>query len=313
MSGRHLEAATVVQDVRTGSLVAFASSQPDAIDVSTQVLPLSVSKVFLAASWWDHNQANSTFETKGSPDVGNPAYRKGVNAHEMLVWGSDLAGKQMAVTLRNAIGEEAVLADLHRYGFNAPEDPFWAYVDPAWKSRLTPAPTSGLLQNLDDQQWSSALSIGETHMTITLLQISRFMQAVGKDGVLCSPVAVRSTSTSHVAAGHCIAPKRIMKISTAKQLQKAFLDAVKRGSANRIASALNGTNWKVGGKTGTGGRPGAPLDRQDGIFAGLIFDGRGKARFTVVTFVRSGGIGGGNAAEISAALGSLLANQISPL
>jgi cell division protein FtsI/penicillin-binding protein 2 len=308
MRSRHLEAASVVQDVRTGSLVVFASSQPAAFDVSTPVLPLSVSKVFLAASWWDHNQPDSTFETNGSPNASNPAYRKWVNAHEMLVGGSDLAGRQMAVALRNAIGEEAMLADLHRYGFNAPDDSFWAYVDPAWRPRLTPPPASATLQNLDDQQWSAALSIGETHMTVTLLQLSRFMQAVGNDGVLCSPVAVQSAPKSHAAEEHCIAAKRIMKTSTARRLQKAFLDTVKRGSANRIADSLNGTGWSIGGKTGTGGRPGAPLDQQDGIFAGLVFDRQSKARFTVVTFVRNGGIGGGNAAEISAMLGRLLAN-----
>jgi hypothetical protein len=40
----------------------------------------------------------------------------------------------------------------------------------------------------------------------------------------------------------------------------------------------------------------------DGWFAGLIFDSQGEARFTVATFVRHGGTGGGNAAKISAEL-----------
>jgi cell division protein FtsI/penicillin-binding protein 2 len=309
MRSRRLEAATVVQDVKTGALVVFASSQSADFDVSTLILPLSVSKVFLAASWWDHHQPESTFETNGSANASNPAYRNRVNSNEMLVGGSDLAGRQMAVQLRKAVGEEAVLADLHRYGFNTTDEPFWAYLDPAWRSILTPPPASARLQNLDNQQWGAALSIGETHMTVTLLQVSRFMQAVGNDGVVCSPVAIRSAPESRAVGEHCIAAKRIIKKSTARRLQTAFLDTVKRGSASQIADAFNGTGWSIGGKTGTGGRPGVPLDQQDGIFAGVIFDRQGNARFTVATFVRGGGVGGGNAAEISAALGRFLANQ----
>ena len=44
------------------------------------------------------------------------------------------------------------------------------------------------------------------------------------------------------------------------------------------------------------------MDEQDGWFAGLVFDRQGKACYTVATFVRRVGLGGGNAAEISAQL-----------
>lgn len=53
----------------------------------------------------------------------------------------------------------------------------------------------------------------------------------------------------------------------------------------------------LGGKTGTGPASAEPYD---GIFAGLIYDRSGTPRYTVVTYVRSGGYGGGTAAEISA-------------
>ena len=46
----HLQAVIVMQDVSSGAVVAFAASDPDRLDVSTQVLPLSLAKVFLAAS-----------------------------------------------------------------------------------------------------------------------------------------------------------------------------------------------------------------------------------------------------------------------
>jgi len=92
-----------------------------------------------------------------------------------------------------------------------------------------------------------------------------------------------------------------MQKRTALRLQSAMRDAVQRGTAKGIAKALADTGWEIGGKTGSGGS--APVGPQsDGWFAGLIFDPQGKARFTVATFVRHGGPGGGNAATISAEL-----------
>ena len=77
-----------------------------------------------------------------------------------------------------------------------------------------------------------------------------------------------------------------------------MLDTVKRGTASGISTTLKDVGWSMGGKTGTGGVNGAPTSEQDGWFAGLIFDRKLKARFTVATFTRHGGTGGGNAAEI---------------
>lgn len=190
MKNRHLEATSSVQDVKTGAVLVFASSQPDTLDVSTQVLPLSLSKVFLAASWWDHNEPDQKFESHGLPDAPNPAFRREVNVHEMLVGGSDSAGEQMAIALRNAVGTQAVLADLRRYGFNVNNHSFWVHVDPQWKARLTPKPAVASLADLDNQDWAAALSIGESHMETTLLQVSQFLRAVGNGGLQCSPPPV---------------------------------------------------------------------------------------------------------------------------
>src|SRR5262249_12967781 len=98
-----------------------------------------------------------------------------------------------------------------------------------------------------------------------------------------------------VACGH---PVRVVEAATAAKLMAAMRDTVARGSAKRIAHAMDGTGWAIGGKTGTGGRAGAPMEQQDGWFAGLAFDEQGEARYTVATFVRQGGLGAGNAAEI---------------
>ena len=93
-----------------------------------------------------------------------------------------------------------------------------------------------------------------------------------------------------------------MKQGTALRLQSAMLDCVQRGTAKSIAKALEDTGWKIGGKTGSGTALLPKGAQIDGWFAGLIFDPQGKARFTVATFVRQGGYGGGNAAKISAEL-----------
>jgi cell division protein FtsI/penicillin-binding protein 2 len=77
---------------------------------------------------------------------------------------------------------------------------------------------------------------------------------------------------------------------------------VRRGTATAIADDLQETGWQIGGKTGTGPGP-APIGPQsDGWFAGLLFDRSGTARYTIAVFVRHGGPGGGNAAQVAAAV-----------
>jgi hypothetical protein len=56
MKAGNLDAITVVQDGRTGALIAFAASDPAKLDITTAVLPLSTVKLMVAASWWDHGQ-----------------------------------------------------------------------------------------------------------------------------------------------------------------------------------------------------------------------------------------------------------------
>lgn len=304
MRKRGLEAVSVMQDVSTGALVVFAASEPSKLDVSTRVLPLSLCKVFLAASWWDHKQPDLLTSTPSEQSV---------SVHEMLVGGSDSSGRRVALALRKAAGTQAVLADFQRYGFNRGDQSFWAEVDPQWKKRLAPQPAYARLDALNDENWSSVLSIGESDMATTALHVSRFFQAVGNDGLLCAPVARSLTQGAGSARDViCSAPTRMVEETTATRLMAAAIDTVKRGSARRIAGALNGVRWAMGGKTGTGGRAGAPMEKQDGWFAGLVFDRQGKACYTVATFVSRGGLGGGNAAEISATVARFLTHENTP-
>jgi len=109
MRKRGVEAASVMQDVSTGALVVFAASEPSKLDVSTRVLPLTLCKMFLAASWWDHWQPDLLASTPSEPSL---------SVHEMLVGGSDSSGRR-ALALRKAVGTEAVLADFSAVRFQS--------------------------------------------------------------------------------------------------------------------------------------------------------------------------------------------------
>jgi hypothetical protein len=228
-----------------------------------------------------------------------------LSVSEMIVTGSDNAGRRMASMLRKLIGSEAVLKDLNLYGIasraNANElekdQAFWAYLSPQWQPRLAPAASSvSLTAETTTPEWEDALSIGEIKFSITALHLSRFLQAVGNDGVMLAPFAQTESGRRNSAS------TRVMNKAAALKLQAAMRAVVQRGTAKSIASLLAGTGWQIGGKTGTGPGPAPIGPNSDGWFAGLIFDPKGRARFTVATFVKHGGVGGGNAAKISAQL-----------
>ena len=179
---------------------------------------------------------------------------------------------------------------------------------PEWRDTLVPAASYTLLSaKTKDSEWADAFSLGENDFVVTILHVSRFLQAVGNKGMLLPPVA-RKEADKPVLKTAAIS-RRMMQENTAIRLQAAMRDVVQRGSAQAIAHALDGTGWQIGGKTGTGpglARIGPPYD---GWFAGLVFDPQGKARFTVATYVRHGGLGGENAAMISAQLARYLIEQ----
>ena len=298
----NLEAIIVVQDVKTGALVALAASDPSKIDVSTALLPLSPVKLMAAASWLDH---------EGGQNTKLPESEKVLN--DSIVSGNDNAGRQIASALREAVGTETVLQDLAHYGFPArgnqlekTDAKFWAELAPRWRERLVPATSyHSLGQETTSKDWEDTLSIGEVRFIATALHLSRFLQAVGNGGVMISPIASDGTKRP----GSTIpATTRVMSESAAMKLQSLMRGTVERGTAKSAFPILAGSGWSMGGKTGTAPEPGTtaagPLS--DGCFAGLIFDPQGKARFTIVTFVKHGGFGGGNAARISAELALFL-------
>jgi hypothetical protein len=304
MRTRNLEAITVVLDVHSGSLVAFAASDPAKLDVTTPLLPLSTVKLMVAASWLDHEQG----KTSGSPDGQRLV-------SDMIVSGNDNAGRRIASALRTSIGAESVLKDLERYGFPffgtsaTPEKDtkFWIEVAPQWRDRLTPALSyHSLSTQAARQDWEDTLSLGEAHFKVTALHVSRFLQAVGNGGLMIPTVSRVEKTNAQTKSDAPSNPRRIMRGSAALKLQAAMRAVVERGTAKSVANVLADTGWQIGGKTGTGPGPNAPGPESDGWFAGLIFDPQGNARFTTATFVKRGGYGGGNAAWISAELARFL-------
>ena len=295
MGERHVRAIMVMQDVRTGSVLAFAASDPKSVDVTTSLLPLSTVKLLVAASWLNHQKyAPSDF----------PA---GKLLMDSIANGNDDAGRQLASALRKQIGTETAIRDFEAYGFpfsnsatTAQNESFWSEISPVWRGKLIPgACYFSLNTETTTKDWEDTLSIGEAHFMITALHLSRFLQAVGNRGIMLPPKA-RSSDEAEVASQ--AQPHRIMDEAAASELGNVMRQTVERGTAKNIAPILAGTGWSIGGKTGTGPGPNSPERTSDGWFAGLIFDPQGDARFTVATFVKHGGLGGGNAAWLSAEL-----------
>jgi cell division protein FtsI/penicillin-binding protein 2 len=301
-----LEAIMVMQDVRTGALVAFAASNPATLDVTTALLPLSPVKLLVAASWLDHQD-----------EIGSKLPDSTKLLTDSIVSGNDKAGGQIASALREAVGTDAVLKDLARYGFPAHEDQmaktdtrFWTELASRWREKLAPSTSyHSLGKDTTARDWEDTLSIGERRFVATALHLSRFLQAVGNGGVMLGPSARDEESKER--PGSTIPATRVMSETAALKLQTLMRGTVERGTAKSAAPILAGTRWSMGGKTGTGPAPGTtdPGPGSNGCFAGLIFDAEGKARFTVVTFVNHGGFGGGNAARLSAELARYLSGE----
>lgn len=247
---RGFNGALVMQDVRSGAVVASATVGEGASD-----LPLSSVKLLLLASYYENE---ASLPRAAAPDV-----------NRLIARGADDPGRRLALALREALGSRALAAELARFGF------------PPCTPRLRDCTT--LASTTSDRDWAEAMSLGEAGFRVTPLGLSYFLRAVARDGF---------------GAGR----RRIMRPATARRLQAAMMDTVRTGTARGIRERL-GNLGAIGGKTGTG--PAGPQP-YDGLFAGLVFDRAGAPRYTVMTYVRRGGLGGGVAAEISAEMAALM-------
>lgn len=309
--------AVVAQEVNTGAVVAYAatgSPEQAPLGIKRYAPPGSVWKLALAALWWDSGGGDppipcpseirvtprATIRNSGGRELGTVGGPEGV-----LVPSCNTGAVWMAQRLRERIGADAVAAGYRRLGFHpyvkdAPsgnEAEFWNTGSAAWARRMSPPPSRLRIgEGTGPAEWAQ-LAIGQGPVDVTPIGVSRFVQAIGNDGVMLPPTLERERAED--------APEgvRVMKPETARKLQRAMRETVRRGTARSVLPLLEGVPGSLGGKTGTAQVRGAP---DDGWFAGLVFDARGRPRYSVVVYLRGGGPGGDAPARIAARLAPFL-------
>ncbi len=143
---RHLTGAAVAQDVKSGAqLVSFSS---DSASAKPDFLPLSIVKLFLFASYWEHHAELPATIT--------------ADPRQLIAEGSDSTGRHLALALRHSLGSRALLRDLNRFGF--PRCTAIRAVD-----------CTSLAPDTTDKDWADAMSIGESNFRVTLHRLSQFI------------------------------------------------------------------------------------------------------------------------------------------
>ena len=296
--------SVVVQDVRTGALVAYAATggpEDPPLGIKRYSPPGSVFKLALAAVWYENGlpediaigcpaeiqvSARATianYGRQGRDDVIGPT--------GMLIPSCNTAAVWMALHMREQIGSEPFLEAYERFGFATYEDTppagdtddFWLTDAAAWTARMSPPPSRiQISEDTGTDEWAQ-LAIGQGPLDVTVVGVSRFIQGIANDGVMLQP----RFEFDHVGDGR---GERIMSEQTAGRLQRDMRLVVEQGTGRAAGAPLSGTGWAMGGKTGTaqlGGRP------DNGWFAGILFGPDGEPRYTIVSFVEGGGPGGG--------------------
>jgi cell division protein FtsI/penicillin-binding protein 2 len=311
--------AVVVQDVNTGGVVAYAATgRPEQapLGIKRYAPPGSVFKLALAALWWESGLPDTRMDCPAEIQVtpratiansGRVAHGTMMVPHEMLVPSCNTAAVQMALLMRERLGTDAFVNAYRSYGFlpytgNAPRDSvsdFWSTESARWARRMSP-PSSRIRigEKTGRAEWAQ-LSIGQGPVDVTVVGVSRFMQAIGNGGVMLPPT-IEQRRARRPPDGD-----RVMSRETAAKLQRAMLDVVDspRGTARSIAQVAAALPGDIGGKTGTAQVRGAP---DDGWFAGLVFGPEGRPTHSVVVYLQGGGPGGGQPAAIAAGLARTL-------
>ena len=309
--------AVVVQDVQTGGLVAYAATGGPSqapLGIKRYAAPGSVFKLALAALWWDAGLPDTQMGCPASIQVtpratisnsGGASYGTVTAPHGMLVPSCNTTAVQMALDMRERLGSEAFVDAYRRFGFlpytgRAPADAvgeFWSTDSPTWARRMSPSPSRIRIGEKTGRAEWAQLAIGQGPVDVTVLGVSRFMQAIGNDGVMIPPT-LEADRAEDADAG-----VRVMKERTAEKLQRAMLDVVDRGTARSIAPIAAALPGDIGGKTGTAQVRGAP---DDGWFAGLVFGPDGKPQYTVVVYLQGGGPGGAQPAAVAGGMARTL-------
>ena len=305
-----LNGAVIVQDVQTGAIVAYAASgraQDPPFGIKRYAPPGSVFKLAVAALWWENDLPDTRMPCPPYIQVGRARIRN-FESHEyesitvptgMLTVSCNTAAVRMALDMRQRLGVEAFRDAYQRFGFvtysddtpSASESEFWNTGNAAWAQRMTPPQIRvRFARRFSQHEWGQ-IAIGQGPVDVTPLAISRFLQAIGNNGVMLPPTLEWDQMDKRGEG------RRIMRESTSRKLQEAMLTVVDSGTAQVAKTRFANTGWDLGGKTGTADVAGAP--RPDAWFAGLMYGPDGRARYTVVVYLQRGGQGGRMPAAIA--------------
>jgi hypothetical protein len=305
--------AVVMQEVATGAVVAYAATgqaEDAPLGIRQYAAPGSVFKLALAALWWESGMPPSTtipcpatyqvtpravISNYGQFDLGNIEAPTG-----MLVPSCNTAAVIMAERMRERLGEEAFVRAYRAYGFlpydddpPAVESEFWNTGSAAWERRMSPSASRLRMSRATGPAEWAQLAIGQGPLDVTVIGVSRFLQAIGNGGVMLRPTLETEMADRPAEVA------RVMSAQTAQRLQGAMLEVVRSGTGRAALPRLAGTGWQLGGKTGTAQVAGRA---DDGWFAGLVHDAEGAPRYTVVAYLRGGGPGGAGPTLLAAGL-----------
>lgn len=313
--------AVIVQDVRSGALVAYASTggQDDPpLGLREYAAPGSIWKLALAAVWWEHDLPERTMGCESTIQVTpNSSIRNSdgfsipaVTAPtEMLVYSCNTTAVRMALEMREQLGEEAFAEAYARFGvapYTRGEAPtgfdhtFWRTDSRGWRDRMSPPPARVRLSDESSVQEWAQLAIGQGPIDVTPIHMARFLAAIGNGGLMVDPTIELELADEEQDG------RPVMSPATAEKLLAAMVEVVDRGSARSTAPILAGLDWDLAGKTGTAQVQGAA---DNGWFAGLVLDPSGAPRYSVVAFLVGGGPGGRRPAAIAAGMTRYLATS----
>ena len=320
LDATNMNGAIIVQDVQTGAVIAYAATG-DAKDppfgIKRYAPPGSVFKLAVAALWWENDIPDTRMACPPYIQIGNARIRN-FESHEyesitvptgMLRVSCNTAAVRMALEMRERLGVEAWRDAYQRFGFvtyseglpGAGENDFWNTGNAAWAERMTPPPVRvRFAKRFSQHEWGQ-IAIGQGPVDVTPLAVSRFMQAIGNNGVMLPPT-LEWDQLEKRGEG-----QRIMKVTTSQKLQQAMLTVVDSGTAVAAQARFAGTGWDLAGKTGTADVANAP--RPDAWFAGLMYGPDGRARYTIVVYLQRGGQGGRIAAPIAGEMTKFMSGQ----
>ena len=309
-----LPGAVIIQDVATGAVVAYASTGGPGdppLGVQEYAAPGSIWKLALAALWWEHGMPEQEMSCQSEIQVTPRARIRNSEGFsiprvtaptEMLVYSCNTTAVQMALDLRERLGEAAFEEAYRRFGVEpyaqgeAPsgfQQDFWRTSSEDWRRRMSPPPARLRLSPETSRQEWAQLAIGQGPIDVTPIHVARFVSAIGNGGVMVDPT-IESVFSEEVPDS-----RRIMSEETAGRLLAAMTRVVDEGTARSTAPVLEGLEWDLAGKTGT-----AQVARaaDNGWFTGLMLDPSGRPRYSVVVFLEGGGPGGRRPAAVGAGL-----------